>query len=95
MKRLVFAVMLAAAVIVSVRKISPKLAPAMRSRCAETCERMLASMPESFPPNRMMADLEALKVQTARIVELVDRPTDDVDKSSSASREPSVSGPRR
>ncbi|MFV2063143.1 MAG: hypothetical protein ACC726_06460 [Chloroflexota bacterium] len=30
---------------------------------------MLASMPESFPPNRMMADLEILKERTARILE--------------------------
>jgi hypothetical protein len=33
---------------------------------------MLANMPESFPPNRMMADLEALKEQTARILEVLE-----------------------
>jgi hypothetical protein len=32
---------------------------------------MLANMPESFPPNRMMADLEALNEKTARIVEIL------------------------
>jgi hypothetical protein len=54
---------------------------------------MLSNMPESFPPNRMMADLEALKEQTARIIDLVDRPTDDQNGSPSSSRQPSVSGP--
>jgi len=34
-------------------------------------------MPESFPPNRMMADLETLKVQTARILDLVEGQTAD------------------
>jgi len=38
---------------------------------------MLANMPESFPPNRMMADLEAVKDQTARILDQVERRTDD------------------
>ncbi len=44
----------------------------MRERCSGMCERMLASMPESFPPNRMMADLDALKEQTARILEVLE-----------------------
>jgi hypothetical protein len=33
---------------------------------------MLANMPESFPPNRMMADLETLKEQTTRILEVLE-----------------------
>jgi len=33
---------------------------------------MLDNMPESFPPNRMMADLESLKEQTARILDLLE-----------------------
>ncbi len=41
----------------------------MGERCSEMCDRMLANMPESFPPNRMMTDLETLKEQTARILE--------------------------
>ena len=44
----------------------------MRERCSGMCERMLAIMPESFPPNRMMADLEAVKEQTARILEVLE-----------------------
>jgi hypothetical protein len=59
------------------RKIAGKAAPAMRARCSEACERTLANMPESFLPNRMMADLEALKEQTPRILNLVDRQKDD------------------
>ena len=60
--------------VTTVRKLATRLAPVMRSKCAEACERMLSNMPESFPPKRMMADLETLKEQTARIIELVDRP---------------------
>jgi hypothetical protein len=36
------------------------------------CERMLDQMPESFPPNRMMADLDDLKEQTARILDVLE-----------------------
>ena len=36
------------------------------------CDRMLANMPESFPPNRMMADLDSLKVKTERILEVLE-----------------------
>lgn len=73
MRRVVIGVVLLATAGLAVRK----MAPTVRSRCAEACERMLSNMPESFPPNRMMADLQALKEQTARIIDLVDRPTDD------------------
>jgi hypothetical protein len=34
---------------------------------------MLDQMPESFPPNRMMADLDELKEQTARILDVLER----------------------
>ncbi len=54
------------------RKIAERAGPVMRERCSEMCERMLATMPESFPPNRMMADLDALKEQTARILEVLE-----------------------
>jgi hypothetical protein len=37
---------------------------------------MLAKMPESFPPNRMLADVAALKEQTARLVDLMERGRD-------------------
>ncbi|MEE9227627.1 MAG: hypothetical protein V3U47_01505 [Acidimicrobiia bacterium] len=54
------------------RKIAERAGPVMRERCSGMCERMLAAMPESFPPNRMMADLDALKEQTARILEVLE-----------------------
>ena len=56
----------------AMRKIAERAGPAMRERCSEMCDRMLANMPESFPPNRMMAGLEALKEQTARILEVLE-----------------------
>jgi hypothetical protein len=40
---------------------------------------MLANMPDSFPPNRMMADLESIKTQTARILEVVEGQTENVE----------------
>lgn len=55
-----------------VRKFAERAGPVMRERCSGMCERMLASMPESFPPNRMMADIDALKDQTARILEVLE-----------------------
>ena len=62
--------------VLAMRKIAERAGPAMRERCSEMCERMLANMPESFPPNRMMADLEALKDQTARILEVLEERED-------------------
>ena len=55
-----------------IRKMAEGAGPAMRERCSEMCDRMLAKMPESFPPNRMMADLDDLKEKTARILELLE-----------------------
>ena len=63
----------ACAVVVLVPKLAARAAPAMRARCSDACERMLADMPESFPPNRMLADLAALEEQTARLVDLMER----------------------
>jgi hypothetical protein len=71
-RRLVIFAVLAAGMVLAMRKITERVGPAMRERCSEMCERMLANMPESFPPNRMMADLEALKGQTARILEVLE-----------------------
>ena len=49
----------------------------MRERCSEMCDRMLANMPDSFPPNRMMADLESIKEQTARILNVLEAQAED------------------
>ena len=72
MRRPLILAVLAAGMFLVMRKIAERAGPAMRERCPEMCEWMLATMPESFPPNRMMADLEALKEQTARILEMLE-----------------------
>ena len=69
MKRLIIFAMLAAGMFLAMRKLAERAGPVMRERCSEMCDRMLANMPESFPPNRMMADLESIKEQTARILD--------------------------
>ncbi len=72
MRRLLILAVSAAGMFVAMREITERAGPGMRERCSEMCERMLASMPESFPPNRMMADLEAVKDQTAHILEVLE-----------------------
>ena len=69
MKRLIIFAVLAAGMFLAMRKLAGRAGPAMHELGSEMCDRMLANMPESFPPNRMMADLESLKEQTARILE--------------------------
>jgi hypothetical protein len=69
MRRLLIFAVLAGGMLVALRMLSERAGPAMRERCSEMCDRMLAGMPESFPPNRMMADLEALNEKTDRILE--------------------------
>ena len=64
--------------LLAMRKIAERAGPAVRERCSVMCERMLANMPESFPPNRMMGDLESLTAQTARILELLEE-SEEVD----------------
>ncbi len=73
MRRLPIFAVLAAVTFLTVRKIAERAGPAMRERCSKMCDRILANMPESFPPNRMMADLDALKEQTARILEVLEK----------------------
>jgi hypothetical protein len=67
MRRLLIFAVIAAGTSLVVRRIAGKAA--LPELCAEMCDRFLANMPESFPPNRMMADLDALKEQNARILE--------------------------
>ncbi len=72
MRRLIIFTVLAAGMFLAMRKFAERAGPVMRERCSEMCDRMLANMPESFPPNRMMANLQALKEQTARILEVME-----------------------
>ncbi len=76
MKRLAILAVVAAAFIFAVRKVVALDGPAVRARCSEMCDRMLDQMPESFPPNRMMADLDDLKEQTSRILDILERQAD-------------------
>jgi len=73
-RRLIIVTVLAACVLLAMRKMAERAGPVMRQRCSEMCDGMLANMPESFPPNRMMADLESIKEQTARILEELKEP---------------------
>ena len=77
MKRLIVLTVLAAGMFLAMRKLAKKAGPGMRERCSEMCDRMLANMPDSFPPNRMMADLESIKEQTARILNVLEAQTED------------------
>jgi hypothetical protein len=72
MKRLVIFTLLAAGAMVAMRRMVQTGGPAMRTMCSEMCDRMLDQMPESFPPNRMMSDLESLKEQTTRILDVLE-----------------------
>jgi hypothetical protein len=77
MKRLIVLTVLAAGMFLAMRKLAKKAGPGMRERCSEMCDRMLANMPDSFPPNRMMADLESIKEQTARILNVLEDQAED------------------
>ena len=72
MRRFIIFVVLAAGMFLAMRKLAERAGPAMHERCSGMCDRMLANMPESFPPNRMMADLDSLKEKTERILEVLE-----------------------
>ncbi len=72
MRRLIVLSVLLAGVFFLRRSLIERAGPAMLQRGFEMCQRVLVGMPESFPPNRMMADLTAVKEQTARILELLE-----------------------
>lgn len=76
MKRLATMVLIAAGVTVLMRKMARMGDPEMREKCSDMCDRMLDQMPDSFPLKRMMADLESVKEQTARILELLEDQTE-------------------
>lgn len=61
MKRLLILAVAAAGTFLVVRKLAEGAAPTLRERCAEMCDRFLTNIPESFPPNRIMGDLDVLK----------------------------------
>jgi hypothetical protein len=75
-KRLVVFAMLAAGVALVVQRITNQSDPAVREGMTAMCHRMMATMPESFPPNRMLADLAAIKEQNVRILEILEDHSD-------------------
>ncbi len=72
MRRLLIFAVLAGGMLVALRMLSERVGPAIREQCSEMCDHFLAGMPESFPPNRMMTDLEALNEKTDRILEALE-----------------------
>lgn len=81
MRRIPMWVMLTVAVLALLRKMTGSRSEvSVAQRVAQRCERMMADMPPSFPPNRMMADLEAIKETTARILEQLEEPTKEPDR---------------
>ncbi len=81
MKKLVFGLVIGAGAL-AVLFLTPREAGSrMRGRMADMrerrmegmMERMMERMPESSPPKRMMADLEAIRADTARILELLEK----------------------
>ena len=72
MRRIILGVLAATGMFLVMRKMAERAGPAMWERCSEMCDRLLANMPESFPPNRMMADLDSLKEKTARILDVLE-----------------------
>ena len=72
MRRLILGTLAATGAFLAIRVLVQRAGPALAERCSELCDRFLANMPESFPPNRMMADLDALKEETARILEVLE-----------------------
>ncbi len=72
MRRIILGGVAAIGAFLAIRKIAEIAGPALRKRGMEMCDQVLANMPESFPPNRMMADLDSIKEKTARIQELIE-----------------------
>lgn len=82
MRRLIMWVILGAGVAAVARRLrrNRRASPTLAERMAAKCEQMLAQMPESFPPKRMMADLETVTARTALILEKLDGDTADRDR---------------
>ena len=47
-------------------------APKLRALLTARCEAMFEQMPDAFPPKKMMRGIEQTRLQTARIVELLE-----------------------
>jgi hypothetical protein len=64
--------------------------PNLHERLMARCEAMFERMPDTFPPKKMMRDLEETRVKTGRILELLETRTavtDEPDFSDASSAE--------
>lgn len=59
--------------------------PKLHERLMARCEGMFEQMPDDFPPKRVMRGIEEIRVNTARILELLEARKDETD-------EPELSG---
>lgn len=76
MRRILIVGALAGVGFLIVRAIAPKL----RDRLMARCEAMFEQMPDDFPPKRMMRGIEEMRVNTARIAELLEARNDETDE---------------
>ncbi len=76
MRRILIVGALAGVGFLIVRAIAPKL----RDRLMARCEAMFEQMPDDFPPKRMMRGIEEVRVNTARIAELLEARNDETDE---------------
>jgi hypothetical protein len=54
--------------------------PKLHERLMAMCERMLEQMPDTFPPKKAMRSIEDIRVETARILELLEARQDQADE---------------
>ena len=66
-------IVLTLAVIGGMILLARRFGPELRARCITACDRMIGEMPDSFPPKRIMSDLEALRTQGKRMIELLEK----------------------
>ena len=76
MRRILIVGALAGVGFLIVRAVAPKLHVRLMARC----EAMFEQMPENFPPKRMMRGIEEIRVNTARIAELLEARNDETDE---------------
>ena len=76
MRRILIVGTLAGVGFLIVRAVAPKLPDRLMARC----EAMFEQMPDDFPPKRMMRGIEEMRVNTARIAELLEARNDETDE---------------
>lgn len=71
MRRIATGAALAGVGVLMMRALVPKL----HARLMAGCERMFEQMPDTFPPKRMMRDIEDIRASSARTLELLEERT--------------------